>query len=113
MGSCAKKRKTDHEEGETKEADAKDGDAKEAESQTDNADEKKEETKEEEVEEKPVELTEEEKAMWYRTSEPCDVAPAVLSRCFANYSMPSKDEGFDEIRFVWSKEKACTDQLRE
>merc|ERR1711920_1006300 len=86
------------------------GDAKEGEGEPKAEEEKKEEEPEEE---KPVELTEEEKKINFRKLAAPDIVPAALARCFANYSVPSKEEGFDEIRYVWSKEKAMTEKLRE
>merc|ERR1712060_1004210 len=68
------------------------------------AEAKDEEKKEEEKEvERPIELTDEEKAMKFRTLETSDIETATLKKCFANYSLPTADEGFDEVRFVWSK----------
>jgi len=95
----SKKRKAEDEE--TK--DAEDGAAEE---------EKKEEDEKEE-EEKPVELTAEEKAVCFRKTEVPDIAPATLTKNFASYSIPAKDEGFDEIRYVWSKPDACASKLKE
>merc|ERR1711920_95810 len=85
----------------------KDGEAKDAET-------KDEEKKEEEKEvEKPIELTDDEKAMKYRTLETSDIETATLKKCFANYSLPTTDEGFDEVRFVWSKGSDCEAKFKE
>eukprot|EP00434_Breviolum_minutum_P006318 symbB.v1.2.005577.t1/scaffold296.1/size257539/19 len=56
---------------------------------------------EEDTEEQPpiVELTEAEKKQFFIKSKPDavpDVAPLALSSSFANFSIPSSDEGFDE-----------------
>merc|ERR1712039_153022 len=77
--------------------------------------EKKEEEKaeEKEEEEKPVELTEEEKAICFRKTEVPDITPATLTKNFANYSIPTKEEGFDEVRFVWSKADVCASKFKE
>merc|ERR1712060_775462 len=74
--------------------------------------EKKEEEEKEE-EEKPVELTDEEKAVVFRKSEIPDISPATLTKNFASYSIPAKEEGFDEIRYVRSKADVCVAKFKE
>merc|ERR1712039_368477 len=64
-------------------------------------------------EDKPIELTDDEKAMKYRTLETSDIETATLKKCFANYSLPTTDEGFDEVRFVWSKGSDCEAKFKE
>merc|ERR1712060_723018 len=108
----AKKRKVEEDKDGKKDDDAKDGEGAE---KKDGEEAKPDETKEAEetVEEKPVELSDEEKAMSYRKLPSPDVAPATLAKCYANYSIPSTDEGFDEIRYVWSKADVCADKFKE
>merc|ERR1712048_1290487 len=40
-----------------------------------------------------------------------EVSDYVLSTSFSKFSVPSKDEGFDEIRFEWSKGPKCEEYL--
>jgi hypothetical protein len=63
-------------------------------------------------EEKPIELSEEEKKIWYYKYDTPDLAQAVLAETFASFSLPSKDEGFDEIRFMWQPEDKCAAHLK-
>merc|ERR1712087_984434 len=74
-------------------------------------DEKKDETMEVE-EEKPVELTEDEKKIWFPRYDIPDLSRQVLAKNFANFSLPTKEEGFDEIRFAWQKESKCAEHLK-
>eukprot|EP00929_Paragymnodinium_shiwhaense_P000312 TRINITY_DN100555_c0_g1_i1.p1 TRINITY_DN100555_c0_g1~~TRINITY_DN100555_c0_g1_i1.p1 ORF type:complete len:830 (+),score=287.97 TRINITY_DN100555_c0_g1_i1:83-2491(+) len=73
----------------------------------------KEEVKEEEDEEMPpVELTDEEKKVMFRTSQIPDLAPNVLAASFADFTIPAKEEGFDEVRFEWRDSKKSEEYLR-
>eukprot|EP00927_Polykrikos_kofoidii_P033428 TRINITY_DN2825_c0_g1_i1.p1 TRINITY_DN2825_c0_g1~~TRINITY_DN2825_c0_g1_i1.p1 ORF type:complete len:1063 (-),score=218.89 TRINITY_DN2825_c0_g1_i1:193-3357(-) len=65
-----------------------------------------EEKEEEEEEEKKVELTEEEKALWYRKHEIPDLTKSSAA-AFAKFSLPIESEGFDEIRYVWQDSSTC------
>lgn len=60
-----------------------------------------------------VTLTAEEKQLAFRVSEVPDLVPFVLSTSFTSFSLPSKDEGFSEIQYPWSKESACESYLKE
>eukprot|EP00927_Polykrikos_kofoidii_P033429 TRINITY_DN2825_c0_g2_i1.p1 TRINITY_DN2825_c0_g2~~TRINITY_DN2825_c0_g2_i1.p1 ORF type:complete len:1084 (-),score=246.91 TRINITY_DN2825_c0_g2_i1:121-3372(-) len=60
----------------------------------------------EEKEEKAIELTEEEKALWYRKHEIPDLTKSCAA-AFAKFSLPTQDEGFDEIRYVWQDSSTC------
>ncbi|CAK9085427.1 Heterogeneous nuclear ribonucleoprotein U (hnRNP U) (Scaffold-attachment factor A) (SAF-A) [Durusdinium trenchii] len=78
-----------------------------------------EETKEEEVTEdvkmdEPVvvELTEEEKAMKYRKTDLPDMAESDLSKSYTSFSLPSKEEGFEEVLYEWQKEADCSSLLK-
>jgi len=66
---------------------------------------KKEEEEEEEKEEPcPVaELTAEEKAMSFKKKATSDLTNWVLSQQFAKFTLPTGEEGFDEVRFSWQK----------
>merc|ERR1712113_909362 len=63
--------------------------------------EKEEATKEEAGK---VELSAEESAMWYRKHTVPDLTPSALAKSFADFSIPDKAEGFDEIKYVWQEE---------
>lgn len=52
-------------------------------------------------EDKPVELTEEEKQLWYRKRDTPDISENLLGKSYASFTLPTKEEGFDEIKYVW------------
>merc|ERR1712187_1107835 len=64
-------------------------------------------------EDKPVELTEEEKALWYRKTPAPDLLRRELATGFAHFSLPSESEGFDDIRFVWDGRDKCASIMKE
>merc|ERR1712048_661852 len=81
--------------------------------------EEKEETKEEEkaeeesdAEPEKAELTEEESKMWFAKGGLSDLGTSVLDKHFGEFSIPSKSEGFDEIKYDWQKEKPSKEYLR-
>lgn len=80
--------------------------------------EKEEETKPEETKMEvdevvaPVELTDEEKKLWYRSTALPDLSEKDLSTSYANFTLPSKVEGFDDVSFVWQKENECSKFLQ-
>jgi len=74
--------------------------------------EKAEEPKEEPMEVE-VELTAEEKALWFRKSANPDVTEAVLAKCYADFSFPAADEGFDAITYKWQDEAASAKILKD
>merc|ERR1712107_870356 len=49
-----------------------------------------------------VELTAEEKTAWFSKADVPDLVPYVANTSFAKYSVPEKEEGFDEIKFDWA-----------
>merc|ERR1711935_1178758 len=70
-------------------------------------------TKEVEEEEAPIELTEEEKNQaWFCKSSTPDLSKNVLAKFFTSFSIPTKEEGFDEIRFVWQPEAQASAHLK-
>lgn len=81
------------------------------------AEEEKKEEKEAEAEEKaeeaPVELTDEEKAMWYRQSNIPDIGERALAKSYAKFSLPTKDEGFDAVSFEWQPEAASMKLIKD
>mmetsp|Transcript_49219 Transcript_49219/g.138973 ORF Transcript_49219/g.138973 Transcript_49219/m.138973 type:complete len:854 (-) Transcript_49219:210-2771(-) len=74
--------------------------------------EKEEESKAMEDEE-VVELTEEEKACWYRKSKVPDLTAQTLSKCFTQFSLPTREEGFDDVAFKWQGQDACAKILTD
>ncbi|CAE8651199.1 unnamed protein product [Polarella glacialis] len=101
---------------------AKAGDKAEEEKK-DPEEEKKEEEEGEEAEveepaakeEQPpnVELTAEEKQMVFRKLATSDLTLFTLNTSFAQFSVPSKEEGFDEVRFEWNKEAKAQEYLKK
>jgi len=85
--------------------------------ENDGADDKKEEEAKPEAEAKdddaPVELTEEEKKVWHRKQEISDLSQDMLAASFGKFSMPTKADGFDEVRFEWDKEASATKLFTE
>merc|ERR1711953_1428763 len=87
-----------------------------------NAGEDEEETKEEEkpaeaeddsdAEPEKAELTEEESKTWFIKGGRADLSNTVLEKSFGDFSIPTKSEGFDDIKFEWQKEKASKEYLR-
>merc|ERR1712187_894189 len=68
-----------------------------------------------EVEETPIviELTEEEKNTKFIKSALPDISEKVFAKSYASFSLPTKEEGFDEVQFDWDKEKECTGLLKK
>mmetsp|Transcript_132360 Transcript_132360/g.240782 ORF Transcript_132360/g.240782 Transcript_132360/m.240782 type:complete len:1053 (-) Transcript_132360:66-3224(-) len=69
---------------------------------------KEEEKAEEKAEDKPMEveetkptLTEEEEKLWYRKSDTSDLSQKALAQSYAKFSLPTTEEGFDEVKFIW------------
>jgi len=60
-----------------------------------------------------VELTEEEKQMSFRKGSLPDMSEATLAKCFAEFSLPAKEEGFDEVVFKWHGEAEAAKVLKE
>lgn len=69
----------------------------------------------EDVEGKPpaAELTAEEKKQWFRKQAAPDLVPYVMSTSFTKFSVPTSDEGFDDINFEWYPADACQDYLKQ
>merc|ERR1711920_104816 len=94
----------------------KEGGKKTDEKEEEKASEKEAETSlEEEIKkaEAAVVLTAEEKAMWFKKSETKDLSSKDFSKLFSTFTIPSKEEGFDEIRYVWQKEPKCEEYLKK
>jgi len=60
-----------------------------------------------------VELTEEEKGRTHRKTAVPDMLDNVLTKNFANFTLPSKEEGFDEIRYQWSAQEAADKVVKD
>merc|ERR1712066_763974 len=66
--------------------------------------------------EKPpkVELTAEEKASPFRKHAVKDLSDNVFSKSFAQFSLPDSDEGFDEVKYEWTKSASkCKEVVAE
>merc|ERR1712129_659545 len=61
----------------------------------------------------PIELTEDEKKLWYRKTATADLSEESLAKSYASFTIPTKEEGFDEVRFVWQPKDKCDAFLRE
>ncbi|CAE8581634.1 unnamed protein product [Polarella glacialis] len=60
-----------------------------------------------------VELTEEEKQLSFLPKLGCgDLAPAVLSKSFSSFTIPDKEEGFDDVRYEWQPAAKSKEYLR-
>lgn len=61
-----------------------------------------------------AELTDEEKSLFFRPKVGTgDIAPAVLNKVFASFSIPEADEGFDDIKYEWEQAVKAKEYLRK
>merc|ERR1712070_478041 len=60
-----------------------------------------------------VELSEEEKAMQFFPNTVPDLTPLNLSTGFVKFSIPEKNEGFDEIRCSWANNKQVASIMKD
>jgi len=90
----------------------KDGD-KDDEAKEDEAEAKEEEAEAAEDDGPPAELTEEEKSLTCRKLAASDLLAADLAQSFADFSLPSKDEGFSQINYEWEAAANCEKTLKE
>lgn len=89
--------------------------AKAEEAKDESADEDEPEDKEmEEPDPEPpkVSLTLDEKKLWFKKGPIMDLALTVHATYFTRFTLPDKDEGFDEIRQEWAKGTKCNECLR-
>lgn len=112
------------EDGEKKEGETKDGDQKndeaekaaekeEEDEEDDDKDDDKDEDEPEDVEMKPVAtLTEEDKKNWFRKPVVPDLTPWTLSSSFVKFSLPTKEEGFDEQQHEWYGKSKSVEYVR-
>merc|ERR1712194_459150 len=95
-----------------------------AEEKKEEEEEKKEEEKEPESEESEAEVEEEEKddpapkvtlgaeeKKSFRVSSARDLTSQSMSSAFTKFSLPEKDEGFDDIQYLWTKTGAKCQEL--
>jgi len=75
--------------------------------------EEPEEVEEPEPDPPKVELTPDEKKSFFFAHDVQDLAASVLSANFAKFSLPTKAEGFDEVRYTWSKESKSEEHLKK
>jgi len=60
-----------------------------------------------------VTLTDEEKKTYFVKHMVPDLAPHVLAAAFAGFTLPVKDEGFDQVRFDWLQEAKAAKHVNE
>merc|ERR1712194_175429 len=60
-----------------------------------------------------VELTDAERSLIHRKTTSPDILDGVVSKAFANFSLPSKEEGFDEVKFLWDGEESSAKILKD
>eukprot|EP00449_Zooxanthella_nutricula_P026642 CAMPEP_0198529256 /NCGR_PEP_ID=MMETSP1462-20131121/25646_1 /TAXON_ID=1333877 /ORGANISM="Brandtodinium nutriculum, Strain RCC3387" /LENGTH=808 /DNA_ID=CAMNT_0044259097 /DNA_START=1 /DNA_END=2423 /DNA_ORIENTATION=+ len=77
--------------------------------------EKEEEEAEEQMDEDPpkVTLTAEEKKLVFRKIAVPDLTSYALSTSFTKFTIPDKDEGFDEVRCDWAPAAKCKEYLKQ
>merc|ERR1712194_256672 len=104
----------DKDEAEKKAAEAADEESEPEKEEESAAEEEAAEEPEESLEEaiakaqKAVELTDEEEEMWFPKGDYAphpDLSSKELGSSFSSFSIPTKEEGFDEVRFVWANGK--------
>merc|ERR1712048_1172591 len=52
-------------------------------------------------------LTDEDKKIKFRVTSVPDLAPQVFNTSFQKFSVPTKDEGFDSIKYQWTPDAEC------
>merc|ERR1711879_154658 len=60
-----------------------------------------------------VKLTAEEKKAHFFTGGTPDMTEAVINVTFKSFSVPTKKEGFDELRYAWNKSQKCEEYLKQ
>jgi len=79
--------------------------------------EKPEEKEDVEMKEEPEEppkaqLDEEEQKLWFLPKPTTDMVSSVFNSTFADFSLPSVDEDFNEIRYEWASEVTAIEYMR-
>jgi len=98
---------------EAKEEEKKEEEKKPEEDKEEGEEEEKEDEEPEEKEPPKVSLTHEEKKVLFRKQIVTDLSAWELSTCFTNFSIPAKEEGFEEIRYEWSKKTKCAEYIKD
>merc|ERR1719265_2445885 len=65
-----------------------------------------------ELDKSAMELTAEDKKVPFRKLTQPDMTTADLASSFGKFTLPTKEEGFLEIKFVWSNQQACEKKLK-
>jgi len=89
----------------------KDGDKEDEAKEDEPKEEEKEDVPDEEAQ-KP-ELTGEEKQLTCRKLDASDLLPTELAKSFADFSLPTKDEGFSGVKFEWQTDAASVQILKD
>merc|ERR1712066_878581 len=66
-----------------------------------------------EVEPPKAELTDEEKKQWFRKCAVKDRSEYLFNMSFTKFSLPEKDEAFDDIVYQWQKADKCKEYLTQ
>lgn len=76
--------------------------------------EEKEEEEPEDDEEPPTaELSETDKKVWFRKRQFPDLTEYVLNTNFSKFTLPEKQDGFEDIRYEWAKAPQSKEYLKE
>merc|ERR1712228_1055838 len=105
---AAKKKKAEGGKEGDEEAEAKEEEVKEEDEVKD-----EEPAQEEAPADEPVALTEEEKNQWHRKTGLPDFTEDVLAKTFDKFSVPTKDEGFDDVAFEWQNQAQSKQIVRD
>lgn len=60
-----------------------------------------------------VKLTDSEMQSWFQKKNDGDIPEKELAKVFSDFSLPSADEGFQEIQFMWQGEKECLEHMQK
>mmetsp|Transcript_20199 Transcript_20199/g.35973 ORF Transcript_20199/g.35973 Transcript_20199/m.35973 type:complete len:1126 (+) Transcript_20199:73-3450(+) len=63
--------------------------------------------------EEATELTEQEKQLLFKKPTTEDLSRKDMANSFSSFSIPTEDEGFDEIRFIWQGQEECSEYLKK
>eukprot|EP00927_Polykrikos_kofoidii_P065899 TRINITY_DN615_c0_g3_i1.p1 TRINITY_DN615_c0_g3~~TRINITY_DN615_c0_g3_i1.p1 ORF type:complete len:1029 (-),score=234.97 TRINITY_DN615_c0_g3_i1:166-3252(-) len=99
---------------EQKEKMAVDGEQEAEKAESDDDADEVEQVKHDDDSEAPrVQLTEEESKRWFRKKDIPDLTMPVFAANFTNFTIPRKEEGFDDIHFDWHKRAASTEYMKQ
>lgn len=109
-----KEKKQKEREAKKKAAEAK-GEKLEDEDEEKEEEEEKDEEEEEQKEEQPpkAELSADEKKMSFVKRDTKDLTPVVMSASFTKFTLPTKDEGFDDVKYEWTKGAKCDEYVKK